>query len=165
MRDTHWNGKPQKLTLETANGKEAKGAELILQERGYDTLNMTLADMRQVLGTHADFKNETTALEQMVEARGHKVYFFPKFHCELNPIERVWGKAKVHTRARCNYSITGLRKNVGPALDSVSVDNIRRYFRKCRDYMKAYRDGHTAGKLLENAVKVYKSHRKVHYTR
>ena len=29
--------------------------------------------------------------------------------------------------------------------------------------MKAYRDGHTAGKLLENAVKVYKSHRTILY--
>ena len=27
-----------------------------------------------------------------------------------------------------------------------------------------WRDGHTAGKLLENAVKVYKSHRTIHYT-
>ncbi len=29
-----------------------------------------------------------------LEDKGHTAYFLPKFHCELNPIERVWGQAK-----------------------------------------------------------------------
>ena len=48
-----------------------------------------------------------------------------------------------------------LREIINPALDSVTVDL------KARDYEKAYRDGHTAGKKVEDAVKMYKSHRRV----
>ena len=39
------------------------------------------------------------------------------------------------------------------ALDSVSVTSIRKYFRKARDYERAYKEGHAAGKGVENAVK------------
>ena len=45
--------------------------------------------MRLVLGGMHDFKYERTKQE-----RDHRVIFIPKFHCELNPIERVWGEAK-----------------------------------------------------------------------
>jgi hypothetical protein len=38
---------------------------------------------------------------------------------------------------------------VEPALDSVTLDNIRKYFCKARDYEKAYREGHQAGKMVE----------------
>ena len=48
-----------------------------------------------------------------------------------------------------------------PALDSVNVDLIRKYFRKARRYMRAYREGKTAGQEIEEAVKKYKSHRRV----
>ena len=30
--------------------------------------------------------------------------FYPKFHCELSPIERVWCRSKKHTRAYANGS-------------------------------------------------------------
>jgi hypothetical protein len=85
----------------------------------------------------------------------------PKFHCELNPIERVWGQAKRYSCAYINFTLPGLRRILPQALDSVSVTSIRKYFRKARDYEKAYREGHAAGKEVENAVKRYKSHRRV----
>ena len=89
-----------------------------------------------------------------------KADFLPKFHPELNPIERVWGKAKRYARAKCNYSFSGLQNTVTPALESVSVDDIRKYFRKSRDYMHAYRTGCTADSV-DIRVKEYKSHRRV----
>ena len=33
--------------------------------------------------------------------------------------------------------------------------------RKAKDYEKAYREGHRAGKAVEDAVKLYKSHSRV----
>ena len=87
--------------------------------------------------------------------------FFPKFHCEMNSIECVWAQAKWYTRAHCNYSYVGLQKTVGPGLDSVDTKLIRKYFRKARDYIMAYREGHVPGRELEDAVKKCKSHRRV----
>lgn len=58
----------------------------------------------------------------------------PKFHCKLNGIERVWGQAKRATRSSCDYSMASVRSAVRPALDSVSLDFIRRSFPKSRDY-------------------------------
>ena len=87
--------------------------------------------------------------------------FIPKFHCELNPIERVWGQAKVYSRKHSNFTLARLRQIVDPALDSVSTDLIQKYFRKVQDYETAYLEGKKAGKELEKAIKVYKSHRRI----
>ena len=100
-------------------------------------------------------------VEHYIISRGHNILFFPKFYCEFNPIERVWGKAKQYTRTHCNNSNTGLRKTTVPALESVNLDLIRKYFRKARGYIRAYRDGNNAGRQVEDAVKHYKSHRRV----
>ena len=90
---------------------------------------------------------------------------FPKFHCELNPIERCWSQSKRYTRAYCNCSITGLRKNIPRALDSINIDNITNYYGRVRHYMYGYLDGHVAGGELEGRVKefkkMYKSHRRI----
>jgi hypothetical protein len=42
----------------------------------------------------------------------------------------------------------------------VTTDDIKKYFRKTRDYEKAYTDG-KIGAVVEKAVKIYKSHRRV----
>ena len=49
--------------------------------------------------------------------------FLPKFHCELNWIERYWGAAKKYARKHCTYSLTALREIVPIAL-SQSLDEI-----------------------------------------
>ena len=57
-------------------------------------------------------------------------------------------------------SIVRLRKMVPEGLDSVSKEMIKKFIRLCRDYERAYREGHT-GKAVEAQVKIYKSHRRV----
>ena len=149
MRDTTWNGNVQRRVDERGVPKA------ILEERGVDTSKMKAPDMRLVLGGMQDFKYERTKLEKYRKKKDHRVIFIPKFHCELNPIERVWGEAKRYTRSHCDYIFATLDKTVGPALDSVGIDKIQKYFRKVREYMQAYRDGHSAGPALESAVKSY----------
>ena len=68
-------------------------------------------------------------------------FCIPKFHCELNPIERVWAYSKKYTRAHFDYSFNSLEVTINPALKSVTLDLIRKYCRKMRDYMAAYREG------------------------
>ena len=37
-----------------------------------------------------DFKNGISFLVTIIQAAGHEVIFYPKFHCELNYIEYYW---------------------------------------------------------------------------
>lgn len=50
--------------------------------------------MQRLLSLQADFKNEKPLLQLITEEAGHTCLFLPKFHCELNLIELVWGQAK-----------------------------------------------------------------------
>ena len=68
----------------------AKGMKQILELRGINTSTLTGPYMRIILANHTDFSNEKTVVEHFLLDRGHFVRFIPKFHCELNPIERVW---------------------------------------------------------------------------
>ena len=85
------------------------------------------------------------------------------FHCELSPVERVWCKLKKHTRAYADGTITKLRKIVPEGLNSVTLEQIKKFFQTCRDYESAHKEGGT-GKEVEKKVKSYKSHRRVHNT-
>ena len=154
VRDTTWAGEPQSMV---SSDGTAKGLRTVLRERGINTERMLADDMRVVLSNHDDFAMEQTIVEHYLKDRGHIVFFLPKFHCELNTIERVWAQAKVFCRAHTNFTLVKLRQIINPALDSVTVDLIRKYARKARDYEMAYREGNKAGKSVEEAVKKYKS--------
>ena len=60
-------------------------------------------------------------------------------------------------RENCDYIWLGLQKIVLEALDSISSITIRKFARKSWKYMDIYRKG-ISGKLVEFAVKKYKSH-------
>ena len=71
------------------------------------------------------------------------------------------GEAKRYTRAYCNYTIGGLRKSLPNALDVVTLDLIRKFYWRVREYERAYMDGNNGGPEAEYAVKVFKSHRRI----
>ena len=74
-----------------------------------------------------------------------------------------WGACKAYARKRCDYSWAGLKIMVPRALDSVSLQTIRRYARKSDRYIDAYRVKDGGLRLtpyqVEHAVKIFKSHR------
>lgn len=135
VRDTKWAGAHQSMVHPDGT---AKGLKTILNERGINTATLRADDMRTLLSYHEDFLTEKTQVEHYVEERGFKCLFLPKFHCELNPIERVWGQSKVYCRAYTNFTLQRLREIVNPALESVSVNLIRKYYRRVREYERAY---------------------------
>ena len=142
--------------------ESAKGLRKILQQRGINTATLKADDMRVILSNHDDFVNEKTQVEHYdVTSQGFQCFFLPKFHCELNPIERVWGQSKRYSRAHSNFILARLRETVNPALDSITLDLIRKYFRKIREYETANLERNKAGKGVEAAMKRYKSHRHV----
>ena len=142
MRNTVWQGKEQRMVFNICT---PKGLIQVLKERGRYHLGMKLQEMRDELASHQDFKEEKTRIEHYLKSKGFACIFLPKFHCELNPIERVWAKAKRYTHSHCNYSITSLRKNVPLGLDSVNVENIGNHHRKVRHYMFGYLLGFSGG--------------------
>ena len=60
MRDGWWGDKPQKMTFALGI---AKGLCAVLEERGVSTVHMNTDEMRHVLGSHPNFKNETSRIE------------------------------------------------------------------------------------------------------
>lgn len=148
MRDTIWNGTLQKMIFLDGT---PKGMHKVLDERGVDLSGMKADDMRKRLKE----MSEKTKVEAYITSKGHRCIFIPKYHCELNPIECVWGHAKRYTRSHCDYSFAGLERTIQPALETVSTDLMRKYFRKVREYARAYREG------VEKALKRNKSHCRV----
>jgi hypothetical protein len=117
--------------------------------------------MQRVLSLQPDFMNKKPLLQLVIEKAGHKCLFLPKFHCELNPIEMVWGQTKrskswtdilycksvITQFANCFSGFRELtdgtfscaKKLVPESLDHVSISNIWKYFHHCYRYMDAYR--------------------------
>ena len=158
LRDTIWDGKLQKLVTEEGI---QKGLKSLLEERGVNTAKLKKDEMIKIVEEMRDFKFQKTKVEEMILSKGHRVMFIPKFHCELNPIERVWCHAKQYTRTHCDYTFAGLEKTIDAALNSMTVELVRKYFRKVREYQRAYREGNIVGKEMQNTLKIYKSHRRV----
>ena len=46
-------------------------------------------------------KNEKPKVISFLQNKGYTALFLPKFHPELNPIERVWGQAKRYSKSHC----------------------------------------------------------------
>ena len=66
-----------------------------------------------------------SVLEATCHARSVQVLFLPKFHCELNFIEQVWGHAKhVYCQFLPLLKESKLEKNIIQALDSVSLPSM-----------------------------------------
>ncbi len=50
--------------------------------------------MHWVLVLQEDFRSEKPLIQSIIENAGHVCLFLPRFHCELNPIEMLWGYGK-----------------------------------------------------------------------
>lgn len=59
----------------------------------------------RVLSQQPDFLAQKGRVQEVVEAKGQIVLFYPKFHCELNWIEYYWARVKLYTRTHCEYNI------------------------------------------------------------
>lgn len=106
-----------------------KGVKQILWERGIFSDEMTLKGRlnsdgqlrvetsgERVLSSQKDFQWEPCALTEYIYGQGAFCIFTPKFHPELNFIERAWGRAKWFLRLFCDYTFPGLKSRLGIAL-------------------------------------------------
>ena len=131
---------------------------------------------RGLLKKQPDFQEQRGRLKEEIEATEHLVIFYPKFHFELNFIERYvpcllskikadlitrfWCATKYYARENCEYNLKALCEIIPHALNSVSTSAIFHYYEHCIKIMQAYRDKHEYGtKQFSQAV--YKTHRQV----
>ena len=113
----------------------------------------------RILEAEEDFQNEISLLETVIQAAGHEVIFYPKFHCELNYIEYYWAALKRYTRDNCKYSFAELEPTVLRGMDSIEVKTIRRFAMRSKRWIMAYTNG-LSEEQRAFAEKQYKSHRR-----
>jgi hypothetical protein len=178
----HEKGIPQPMTFpmdyykRELAGKQ-KGIKRVLKERGLWPEQGLLLDCpttndrpgcsseggccaRRILAAEKDFRDQTGRLQEEVEKLGHQVLFYPKFHCELNFIERYWCRAKWYARENCNYDFESLKTTIPEALASVTNAMIQGFYRLSLRAMDAYSAGVQFG-TAEFHRTVYRSHRQV----
>ena len=95
-------------------------------------------------------QQDKTALFKIIQEAGHLCFFLPKFHSELNPIERYWAILKVHTRRNCRFNINAVERSMLSAVNQDFGDYIKRIFETSLRYVLLY----AAGLDDQNAKKV-----------
>ena len=116
---------------------------------------------RYTLSQEPDFLEQEEWLTEKVKQAGHRIIFFPKFHCELNFIEAVWGWMKSYHRRNCTYNYGKLKAGLPKTmLQELPLSSVRKYSRSCFRFMSGYRLG-LEGPLLDYAMKRYTGHRRI----
>ena len=97
MRDTTWNSNIQTMIFPDGTPKERSQWKNIrrgiveqsclanLEER---EVNESSTIEGKIKVFHR-FSKSKTLLEDLIESRGHLWFFYPKYHCEMSPIELV----------------------------------------------------------------------------
>ena len=133
--------------------RKAEGVKQYLWERGWWKAGMSSAakvsddkNVNKVLQALPDFKNEGTALQHIVESRGHILLLSPKCHPEVAGvgIEYSWGFSKQKFRRVYNDEVPKhLHANIAKSMCTekhLTIGRVRRFARRTRDYCRAYRD-------------------------
>jgi transposase len=135
------NGEPQSFYWPEGDEQagQFKGMAEILKERGWESAYSIRAEcakhssartdccLRRILYNKPDFVNLVSMLERLVTSYRFGFLLLPKFSPELNPIEQCWGAAKREFRnLPQSTGSKQLEKFVKAALDSVSLDDIRK---------------------------------------
>ena len=78
------------------------------------------------LGAH-----KTPRVRELLDGSGFAYRYLPSYSPDLNPIEPAWAQVKAELRRVAARDEDALHRALGPALDRVSAENARAYFRHC----------------------------------
>ena len=78
------------------------------------------------LGAH-----KTPKVRGRLDRSGFPYRYLPSYSPDLNPIEPAWAQVKAELRRVAARNEDALQRALGPALDRVSAENARAYFRHC----------------------------------
>ena len=71
------------------------------------------------------------AVAETLEAAGLGLLYLPRYSPDLSPIEPGWSKMKTRLRADAARSKKTLDEKLGPALDTITAQDARAWFRHC----------------------------------
>ena len=136
-----------------------------------------MVDLVNIYLTCPDFANEKSALEQLIEARGHIVLNGVCCHPEFAGcgVEYVFGMSKRYYRGHNDQIAKHLRSNVLKSFseDAIQFHHICKFERRTRTYMRMYMDLYeaeqsgvavdlTSYSMLEKTMKeIKKTHRNI----
>ena len=159
-RGKHKNDKGHDLLFQ-CNWCKTKTSDKIRAECLSQGLLTSKCCASYVLANEPDFLEQEEWLTQVVHNAGFEIIFYPKYHCELNFIEMVWGWAKGHHRRHCTYNYKDLKDGLPITfLELLPLAFVRRVFQHCLRFMSGYRQK-LEGPLLDYAMRKYTSHRVV----
>ena len=141
LRDGMWMGMKQAMVDEHG---VAKGLKWVLEERlrpDGRSLYSEIAgtgkhggvvqdDLVAKLSACDDFQNQPNLITELIENEKHICVFYPKFHCELSPIERFWCEHKRYVRSHCRMKFSNLRQTVQDGFEAICPDLV---IRLCTD--------------------------------
>lgn len=112
-----------------------------------------------VLAHEPGFLAQEEWLTQVVHEPGFEIIFYPKYHCELNYIEMIWGWAKSYHRRTCTHNYKDLKERLPKTFDDLlDVSFVRKVFQHCLRFMSGYRQN-LEDPLSDYAMRKYASHR------
>jgi len=78
------------------------------------------------LGAH-----KTPRVRELLDGSGFPYRYLPSYSPDLSPIEPAWAQVEAELRRVAARTPEELHQALGPALDRVSAENARAYFRHC----------------------------------
>ena len=122
-----------------------------------------------VLHRQPDFAGQVSGLQEVLNRhnaqyhKNHQIKFLPKFHPELNPIERVWGRMKWYIRKFSDGKLETLERlmNEGLHEDNLPRKMSRKFVRLVTAYYLAYSNNLDIVSA-ELVIRQHRSHRGVH---
>jgi hypothetical protein len=71
-------------------------------------------------------------LDHLTCSQGHKILRTPQYHPELQPIEACWAVVKNHMADVCDFTMSGMRKNLPEAFAKVTKNTCAKVITKVR---------------------------------
>lgn len=75
--------------------------------------------------------HKAATIAEKIAACGAELIYLPPYSPDLNPIEKAWSKFKQHLRSAKARSTEALDQAITEALNAISADNARAWFRHC----------------------------------
>jgi hypothetical protein len=100
-------------------------------------------------------------LKEACASEGVEILFLPKFHCELNPIEMVWGYAKcLYCTKPMSSKEEALEQNTIDSINAVPLTAMWHFVNRTNWFADAYLKGLDCADAAY-IVKKYRSHQNI----